>query len=217
MAISHWFIWIKAVSAQKPEAVLRAIDEFQRQDYSNVHRGVHCLSQRATDAFEASRETVAQFLSANVDEIVFTKSTTEAINLVAHGMGELLHAGDEIILTELEHHANIIPWQLAAQRKGFTIKVVPILDDGQIDFDAFKALQDKPIGRGVYVSNVLGTVLPVADIIENAHAVGAQVLLDASQAVTHRKVDVKALDVDYLVFTGHKLHGPTASVTLRSP
>ena len=200
-----------AASSQKPEAVLRVMDEFQRQDYSNVHRGVHCLSQRATDAFEASRETVAQFLSANVDEIVFTKSTTEAINLVAHGMGELLHAGDEIILTELEHHANIIPWQLAAQRKGFTIKVVPILDDGQIDFDAFKALlSDKTkLVACAYVSNVLGTVLPVADIIENAHAVGAQVLLDASQAVTHRKVDVKALDVDYLVFTGHKLYGPT--------
>ena len=132
---------------------------------------------------------------------MFTKSTTEAINLVARGMGELPTPAT-IILTELEHHANIIPWQLA-QRKGFTIKVVPILDDGQIDFDAFKALlSDKTkLVACAYVSNVLGTVLPVADIIENAHAVGAQVLLDASQAVTHRKVDVKALDVDYLVFT----------------
>jgi len=200
-----------AASAQKPEAVLRAMDDFQRQDYSNVHRGVHCLSQRATDAFEAARDTVARFLSARVDEIVFTKSTTEAINLVAHGMGELLQPGDEIILTQLEHHANIIPWQLIAQRKGLTIKVVPILDDGQLDLDAFKSLlsdKTKLVGCA-YVSNVLGTVLPVNEIIASAHAVGAQVLLDASQAVTHRKVDVKALDVDYLVFTGHKLYGPT--------
>lgn len=200
-----------AASAQKPEAVLCAMDDFQRQDYSNVHRGVHCLSQRATDAFEAARDTVARFLSARVDEIVFTKSTTEAINLVAHGMGELLQPGDEIILTQLEHHANIIPWQLIAQRKGLTIKVVPILDDGQLDLDAFKSLlsdKTKLVGCA-YVSNVLGTVLPVNEIIASAHAVGAQVLLDASQAVTHRKVDVKALDVDYLVFTGHKLYGPT--------
>ena len=200
-----------AASAQKPEAVLQAMDDFQRRDYSNVHRGVHCLSQRATDAFEAARETVSKFLSANVDEIVFTKSTTEAINLVAHGIGEQLQPGDEIILTELEHHANIIPWQLVAQRKGFKIKVAPILDDGQLDFVAFRALLSPrtKLVACAYVSNVLGTVLPVARIIESAHAVGAQVLLDASQAVTHRKVDVKALDVDYLVFTGHKLYGPT--------
>lgn len=200
-----------AASAHKPEVVLRVMDDFQRQDYSNVHRGVHYLSQRATDAFELARQRVAEFIGAKDNEVVFTKSTTEAINLVAHGMAELLEAGDEILLTELEHHANIVPWQLIAKRRGLRIKVVPIHDDGRLDMKAFDALLS-PKTRLVacaYVSNVLGTVLPVQEIIERAHSVGAQVLLDASQAVTHRKIDVAALGVDFLAFTGHKLYGPT--------
>ena len=200
-----------AASAHKPDAVLRAMDDFQRRDYSNVHRGVHYLSQRATDAFELARQRVAKFIGAKENEVVFTKSTTEAINLVAHGMGELLAAGDEILLTELEHHANIVPWQLVAKRRGLRIKVIPIEDNGRLDMEAFNALLSPKtkLVACAYVSNVLGTVLPVQEIIERAHSVGAQVLLDASQAVTHRKIDVAALGVDFLAFTGHKLYGPT--------
>ena len=199
-----------AASAQVPDVVINRMSDFLRQDYSNVHRGVHCLSQRATDAFEGARAAVASFIGASVDEVVFTKGTTEAINLVASSYGQLIEPGSEVIVTELEHHSNIIPWQLLAQRQGLTLKVVPVLEDGQLDMQQFELLLSPKTAlvACAHVSNVLGTVLPVEQIIQKAHAVGAKVLLDASQAVTHRVVDVKALDVDFLAFTGHKVYGP---------
>ena len=201
-----------AASAQKPRAVTAAMTDFMDTTYSNVHRGIHALSQEATDAFEAVRGKVAGFMNADEREVVFTKNTTEGINLVAQSWGRKnLSPGDEILVTELEHHANIVPWQLIAEAKGAKVRAVAVLDDGALDMDDFHAKlgPSTKMVAVAYVSNVLGTVLPVEDIIKAAHAQGALVLLDASQAVTHRRVDVKALDVDFLVWTGHKLYGPT--------
>lgn len=201
-----------AASAQKPLAVTDAMNDFMATTYSNVHRGIHALSQEATDAFEAVRTKVAAFMNADEREVVFTKNTTEGINLVAQSWGRKnLSAGDEILVTELEHHANIVPWQLIAEETGAVVKAVQILDDGSLDMDDFHAKlgERTKMVAVAYVSNVLGTVLPVDDIIAAAHAKGALVLLDASQAVTHKRVDVKALDVDFLAWTGHKLYGPT--------
>ncbi len=201
-----------AASAQKPRAVTDAMTHFMDTTYSNVHRGIHALSQEATDAFEAARGKVAAFMNADEREVVFTKNTTEAINLVAQSWGRKnLRPGDEILVTELEHHANIVPWQLIAEATGARVRAVAVLDDGALDMDDFHAKLG-PATKMVavaYVSNVLGTVLPVQDIISAAHAQGALVLLDASQAVTHKRVDVKALNVDFLAWTGHKLYGPT--------
>jgi len=201
-----------AASAQKPLAVTDAMNDFMATTYSNVHRGIHALSQEATDAFEAVRTKVAAFMNADEREVVFTKNTTEGINLVAQSWGRKnLSAGDEILVTELEHHANIVPWQLITEETGAVVKAVKILDDGSLDMDDFHAKlgERTKMVAVAYVSNVLGTVLPVDDIIAAAHAQGALVLLDASQAVTHKRVDVKALDVDFLAWTGHKLYGPT--------
>ncbi len=201
-----------AASSQKPLAVTDAMDSFMKTSYANVHRGVHRLSQEATDAFEAARTKVAGFMGAEDREVVFTKNTTEAINLVAQSWGRKnLRPGDEILLTVLEHHANIVPWQLIAEETGAVVRAVDIQSDGTLDMDDFveKLGERTRMVACAFVSNVLGTVLPVEDIISRAHAKGALVLLDASQAVTHRRVDVRALDVDFLAWTGHKLYGPT--------
>lgn len=201
-----------AASSQKPLAVTDAMDQFMKTSYANVHRGVHRLSQEATDAFEAARTKVARFMGAEEREVVFTKNTTEAINLVAQSWGRKnLRPGDEILLTVLEHHANIVPWQLIAEETGAVVRPVDIREDGLLDMDDFAdKLGDRTrMVACAFVSNVLGTVLPVEEIIARAHAQGALVLLDASQAVTHRRVDVRALDVDFLAWTGHKLYGPT--------
>lgn len=201
-----------AASSQKPLAVTDAMDQFMKTSYANVHRGVHRLSQEATDAFEAARTKVARFMGAEEREVVFTKNTTEAINLVAQSWGRKnLRPGDEILLTVLEHHANIVPWQLIAEETGAVVRPVDIREDGSLDMDDFAdKLGDRTrMVACAFVSNVLGTVLPVEEIIARAHAQGALVLLDASQAVTHRRVDVSALDVDFLAWTGHKLYGPT--------
>ena len=201
-----------AASSQKPLAVTDAMDQFMKTSYANVHRGVHRLSQEATDAFEAARTKVARFMGAEEREVVFTKNTTEAINLVAQSWGRKnLRPGDEILLTVLEHHANIVPWQLIAEETGAVVRPVDIREDGSLDMDDFAdKLGDRTrMVACAFVSNVLGTVLPVEEIIARAHAQGALVLLDASQAVTHRRVDVRALDVDFLAWTGHKLYGPT--------
>ena len=201
-----------AASSQKPLAVTDAMDQFMKTSYANVHRGVHRLSQEATDAFEAARTKVARFMGAAEREVVFTKNTTEAINLVAQSWGRKnLRPGDEILLTVLEHHANIVPWQLIAEETGAVVRPVDIREDGSLDMDDFAdKLGDRTrMVACAFVSNVLGTVLPVEEIIARAHAQGALVLLDASQAVTHRRVDVRALDVDFLAWTGHKLYGPT--------
>jgi len=201
-----------AATTQKPRAVLDAMLDFYTRDCANVHRGVHALSQRATDAYEAAREKVASFLNARPREIVFTRGTTEAINLVAHSYGRsCLRQGDEILITELEHHSNIVPWQLLTEQTGARLRVAPINDRGEIQWDAFRRLLG-PRTRLVavaHVSNALGTVNPVEQICRLAHAHGARVLVDGAQAVPHLAVDVRALDCDFYAFSGHKLYGPT--------
>jgi cysteine desulfurase/selenocysteine lyase len=202
-----------AASAQKPRAVIDAMANMMAHDYANIHRGVYALSQRATEAFENARAKVARFIGAPaVEEIVFTRNATEAINLVAATWGaENLHEGDEVLLTELEHHANIVPWQLLQQKSRFTIKVAPINDDGSLDLDRFAALlSDRTKLVSVsHMSNALGSILPAAEIVRLAKRVGARVLLDGCQAVTHLPVDVASIGCDFYVFSGHKLYGPT--------
>lgn len=202
-----------AASAQKPRQVLDAMHRLMTEEYANVHRGVHFLSQRATDAFEAARRKVAKFLGApNEQTVVFTRNATEAINLVAASYGrKFLNEGDEILVTEMEHHANIVPWQLLGMEKGVVVRPIPICDDGSLDMDAYAALlTDKVKFVAVtHCSNVLGTVTPVKEIARLAHEKGVPVLADGSQAVVHGPVDVQDLDVDFYVFTGHKLYGPT--------
>jgi cysteine desulfurase/selenocysteine lyase len=200
-----------AASAQKPDAVLDAMTGLARTSYANVHRGLHTLANETTEAYEAARETVARFINAEPTEIVWTKSATEAVNLVAASFGLSLNAGDEIVISEMEHHANIVPWHFLRERKGVVLKFAPVLDDGRLDMEAFKGLLSErtKMVAITHMSNVLGTVNDVAEIVRLAHAAGAQVLLDGCQAIVHSKVDVKALDVDYYVFSGHKLYGPT--------
>ncbi len=202
-----------AASAQKPRAVIDAMTRCMKLEYSNVHRGVHYLSQQTTDAYEAVRDKVQKLINAaSREEIIFTHNATEAFNLVASSWGrKTLGPGDEIILSVLEHHANIVPWQLIQAEKGFAIKVIPCDDRGILDLDAYAALLG-PRTKLVSVthgSNVLGTITPVGEIIRLAHAHGVPVMIDGSQAVTHMAVDVQALDADFYVFTGHKLYGPT--------
>ena len=202
-----------AASAQKPRQVIDAITGLYEADYANVHRGLHYLSGRATQLYEAARETVRGFVNAGSErEIVFTRSATEAINLVASSYGRaFLKEGDEIILSGMEHHANIVPWQMVREATGAVLKVVPVPEDGSFDLDAFAALvgpRTKLVAL-THCSNVLGTVVPAADITRIAHDRGVPVLFDGSQAVVHMPVDVQAIDADFYVFTGHKLYGPT--------
>nr|WP_321302789.1 cysteine desulfurase [Alcaligenes faecalis] len=200
-------------TTQKPRSVIEAEARFYEQSNANIHRGVHWLSQHATELYDQARSTVRAFLNAARDEeIVFTRGTTESINLVAYSWGmDNLKAGDEILLTGLEHHSNIVPWQLVAQRTGAVIRVVPVLDNGELDQEAFKQLLNEKtrlLGL-VHVSNALGTINPVAEMIRQAHAVGAKVLVDGAQSVPHGVVDVQALDADFYTFSAHKLYGPT--------
>jgi cysteine desulfurase/selenocysteine lyase len=200
-----------AASAQKPRAVIDAMVHAMEHSYANVHRGLHTLANETTEAYEAARKSVARFIGAAEGEIVFTKGATEAINLVASSLGATLKAGDEIVLSEMEHHANIVPWHFLRERQGVVLKFTPVTDDGRLDIEAFKALlteRTKVVGL-THMSNVLGTVNPVAELTRLAHDAGALVLLDGCQAVVHQAVDVKALDCDFYVFSGHKLYGPT--------
>ena len=201
-----------AASAQKPRAVIGAMSQMMETSYANVHRGLHTLANETTDAYEAARNSVARFINAGSPaEIVFTKGGTEAVNLVAATLGLSLQAGDEIVLSEMEHHANIVPWHFLRERKGVVLRFVPVTDDGRLDMDAYRALLG-PKTRMValsHMSNVLGTINPAREIVEIAHAAGAPVLLDGCQAIVHEPVDVQALDVDFYVFSGHKLYGPT--------
>jgi cysteine desulfurase/selenocysteine lyase len=202
-----------AATTQKPEAVIEAERAFYRESNANIHRGVHWLSQHATDLYEQTRERVRGFLNAaHADEIVFTRGTTEAINLVAQSWGrQNLKPGDEILVTGLEHHSNIVPWQLLCQQTGAVLKFVPITPSGELRLDLFETLLG-PRTRllaVVHVSNALGTVNPVAQMVRQAQAVGARVLVDGAQAVAHQPVDVRALGCDFYAFSGHKLYGPT--------
>ena len=198
-------------SAQKPDAVIDAMSHAMRHAYANVHRGLYRLANETTDAYEAGRDTVARFIGARTDEIVFTKSATEAVNLIANTYGERLQAGDEILVTEMEHHANIVPWYMLAERKGVKLTYVPILDDGALDMDAFDALlTDRvKIVAVTHMSNVLGTINDIKLITAKAHASGAVVVVDGAQGIVHLPVDVKALDADFYAFSSHKLYGPT--------
>ncbi|HTO40461.1 MAG TPA: cysteine desulfurase [Rhizomicrobium sp.] len=200
-------------SAQKPKQVLDAIHTFAASEYANVHRGVHYLSARATDRYESARETVRRFLNAgSVDEIVFTKGGTEAINLVSYSfLAPRIQPGDEIVLTVMEHHSNIVPWHFLRERFGAVLKWVDVRDDGSLDIEALDAAigPKTKLVAVTHMSNVLGTVTPLKDIITRAHAKGVPVLVDGCQGVVHETVDVRALDVDFYAFTGHKLYGPT--------
>ena len=202
-----------AATTQKPQCVIDAIAHEYAEVNANVHRGIHYLSQQATELHEAARETVRKFINArSTSEIIFTRGTTESINLVAYSFGEaFLKEGDEVILSVMEHHSNIVPWQLLRERKGIVIKVVPMNEAGELDMDAYRTLFT-PKTRLVsicHVSNVLGTINPAQEIIRIAHEAGAKVLLDGAQSVPHFAVDVQALDCDFMVFSGHKIYGPT--------
>jgi cysteine desulfurase/selenocysteine lyase len=200
-------------TTQKPSSVINSIVHYYTDMNSNVHRGVHYLSQISTDAFEVTRKKVQAFINAAEDkEIIITKGTTDGINLIATCYGRaFIHAGDEIIISAMEHHSNIVPWQMLCDEKGCKIRVIPMNDKGELDMDAYSNLfnEKTKLVAVTYVSNSLGTINPVREMISIAHRHGAVVLVDAAQAVQHIQIDVQKLDVDFLVFSGHKMYGPT--------
>ena len=200
-----------AASAQKPRAVVEAMTRAMTESYSNVHRGLHTLANETTDAYEAARKSVARFINADPNQIVFTKGGTEAINLVAAGLSHSIKPGDEIVVSQMEHHANIVPWHFLRERHGAVLKFAPISGEGVLDMAALEAMLG-PRTRMVaitHISNVLGTINPVRRVADLAHAAGALVLIDGCQGIVHDTVDVQALDADFYVFSGHKLYGPT--------
>ncbi|MCW5723791.1 MAG: cysteine desulfurase [Maricaulaceae bacterium] len=206
-----------AASAQKPDSVIDAVSNVYRQSYANVHRGLHTLANEATTAFEAARETVANFLNvARPEEIVFTRGATEAVNLVAFSLGESLGEGDAIIISQMEHHSNIVPWLLLAERKGAVVRWARVTDDGALDMAHLESLigQRTKLLAITHMSNVLGTVNDARAITEMAHAKGVPVLFDGAQAAVHLPVDVRAIGCDFYVFTGHKLYGPSGAGAL---
>ncbi|MGV3613380.1 MAG: aminotransferase class V-fold PLP-dependent enzyme [Fluviicola sp.] len=199
-------------TSQKPQLVLDAINQYYSMDNANIHRGVHHLSQKATSEYEEARETVRRFIHAGKkEEIIFTKGTTDGINLVANSFGELLSAGDEIIISAMEHHSNIVPWQMLAERKKLVLKVIPINKRGELLMEEYQNMLSPKtkLVAVTHISNSLGTINPVDQIIEAAHHVGAKVLIDGAQSVQHMKVDVTAMNCDFFVFSGHKVFGPT--------
>ena len=202
-----------AATTQKPQCVIDAISEAYCNENANVHRGIHFLSQHATDLMESARDKVRQFIGAgSTEEIIFTRGTTESINLLASSFSSaFLKEGDEVIISGMEHHSNIVPWQIQSERYGFRIKVIPVLDNGELDLEAFKALvSDKTrLVSITHVSNVLGTVNPVSEIISLAHSHGIPVAVDGAQSVPHIKVNVQELGADFYAFSGHKIYGPT--------
>jgi len=202
-----------AASSQKPLAVINAISNYYKNDHANVHRGVHTLSQRATTQFETARKTVQQFLNAKHDhEIIFTSGTTDSINLVSQTWARKhLNAGDEVIISHLEHHSNIVPWQMVCDEKGAKLKVIPIDENGEVVLDEFRKLLSKStkIVAINHVSNTLGVINPIEEITESAHKAGAIVCIDGAQAAPHMKIDVQALDVDFYSISAHKMYGPT--------
>ncbi|WP_114911346.1 aminotransferase class V-fold PLP-dependent enzyme [Acidibrevibacterium fodinaquatile] len=203
-----------AASAQKPRAVIAAMTAAMETQYANVHRGLHWMSERTTEAYEAARDAVARLLNArDRHEIVFTRNSTEAINLVAHSYGHgVLRPGQAVVISEMEHHSNIVPWQMLRDAHGVELRIAPITEAGEFDLESLsRLLEDGKVGLVAltHMSNVLGTYAPAARLARLAHAHGAKLLLDGSQAIVHRKVDVQEIDCDFYVFTGHKLYGPT--------
>lgn len=208
-----------AASAQKPLAVIDAMDDFVKRHYANVHRGTYYLSEMATIAYENARHTVADFLSVADRDIIFTRGATESINLVAQTYGRTLNAGDEIILSEAEHHSNIVPWQMLALERGVVVKYAEVCENGKLNLDDLKAkLSPKTkLVSIAQMSNVLGVENPVAQISKLAHSVGAKVLIDGCQGVVHSKIDLKANNIDFYAFSGHKIYGPTGIGVLYAP
>ena len=200
-------------STQKPHTVIDAITAFYTNDYANVHRGIHTLSQRATDQFEAAREAVKNFINARyIEEVVFTSGTTDGINLIAASFGSgFINQGDRILVSEMEHHSNIVPWQILAERKGAHVDVIPVLENGELDLQVFheRLTEKTKIVAITQVSNALGTINPVSEMTIAAHRVGAKVVLDGAQSIAHMPVDMQSLDCDFYVFSGHKIFGPT--------
>jgi cysteine desulfurase/selenocysteine lyase len=202
-----------AASSQKPLQVIEAITHYYRTSHANVHRGIYRLSEEATDAFEKARSRIARFINASdKNEIIFTRNATESINLVAHSWGKVnIHSGDEILLTEMEHHANLVPWQILAKEKGAKLRFIPITDDGQLDLSTLDGLLSERTKLIAFTqaSNVLGTLTPVRQIVDAAHAVGAITVVDGAQGTPHLAVDVQALGCDFYAFSSHKMCGPT--------
>jgi cysteine desulfurase/selenocysteine lyase len=199
-------------TSQKPQMVLDAIQQYYSKDNANIHRGVHHLSQKATNEYEASREFIQQYINAaKKEEIIFTKGTTDGINLVANSFSDLLQAGDEILISAMEHHSNIVPWQMVCERKKLILKVIPINKRGELDMTAFEQLLSSKtkLVAVTHISNALGTINPIKEIIDRSHAVGAKVLIDGAQSIQHLKVDMQDLNCDFFVFSGHKVFGPT--------
>lgn len=201
-----------AATSQTPQQVIDAIVDYYQNYNANIHRGVHSLSQIATDAYEQAREKIrAHFNAKHTHEIIFTAGTTHAINLVAHGYTQLLDENDEVIVSAMEHHSNIVPWQMMCEKTGAKLKVIPMTDEGELELDTFENLLNERTKLVFinHVSNALGTINPIKDIIAKTHAVGAKILIDGAQAAPHIKADVQALDVDYYTVSGHKMCGPT--------
>ena len=200
-------------TSQKPQMVIDAITHYYSKENSNIHRGVHFLSQQATDKYETAREAVRRFINADsIEEIIITRGTTEAINLVSSCLARsLFKTGDEIIISAIEHHSNIVPWQMACEQSGAILKVIPVLNSGELDIDAYRDLLNEKTKLVAvnHISNALGTINPIAEMIPLAHAKGALVLIDGAQAVPHAKVDVQALNADFYCFSAHKMYGPT--------
>lgn len=200
-------------TSQKPQIVIDAILNYYRKENSNIHRGVHFLSQQATDKYEAAREAVRRFINASsIEEIIFTRGTTEAINLVSSCLARsLFKEGDEIIISAIEHHSNIVPWQMACEQSGAILKVIPVLNSGELNMDAYRNLLNEKTKLVAvnHISNALGTINPIEEIISLAHSKGALVLIDGAQAVPHTKVDVQTLNADFYCFSAHKMYGPT--------
>ena len=201
-----------AASTQKPKAVIDAVKNYYEQNHSNVHRGVHSLSVRATELYEGSRKRIAQFINANSpNEIIFTRGTTESINILASSLSDLVKEGDEILISTMEHHSNIVPWQELCIRTGAVLKIIPINNLGELQLDSLEKLLSKKtkIISVTHISNTLGTINPIKKIIELAHLHDAYVVIDGAQAIAHTPVDVQSLDCDFYTFSGHKLYGPT--------
>jgi cysteine desulfurase/selenocysteine lyase len=199
-------------TSQKPQVVLDAINKYYSKDNANIHRGVHYMSQRATTEFEEARKIIQRYINARKsDEVIFTKGTTDSINLVASSFGELLKEGDEILITAMEHHSNIVPWQMLCERKNLVLKVAPINKKGELILEEFdKLLTEKTkLVSVTQISNTLGTINPVKELTQKAHAVGAKILIDGAQSIQHMPIDVKDMDCDFFVFSGHKVFGPT--------